>query len=63
MRRREAGVGADLDRSMAIAAVDPEIAGVVLVAERHRLRRCARDDIPILRPRERKRGEKEGQRQ
>ena len=35
--RRHAGEGRRLDRGVAIAAVDADVADVVLVAERHRL--------------------------
>ena len=39
MRRRQAGVRTVGHGRVAIAAIDAEIAGVVLMAERHRLRR------------------------
>ena len=47
--RREAGVRGGLDRRVAVAAVDSEIARTMLVAERHRLKRRPVGDVPILR--------------
>ena len=38
LRRRQSGIGAGFDAGMAITAVEPVIADMVLVAERHRLR-------------------------
>ncbi len=55
VRRWKTCVSAGFDGRVTIAAVDSEIAGVMLVAEGHRLKRSARNHIPILRTRKRER--------
>ena len=61
MRRGKAGIGLALDGRVAVTTVDVKLPEMMLVTERDWLHRRARDDIPILRPREGKSDEKEGQ--